>query len=117
DRPPPSRPPAVPEAAVAAGPLDEEAAHGPGGGGEERAPAGPPGPPRPGLAGEPQVRLVDQVGRLEGVARALVGQAVGGQPPQFVVDEREEGGRGPAVPRRRGREPRGPGRQAGRKTR
>src|SRR5262245_54630660 len=94
--------PAVPEAALAAGTLDEDAAHGLGGGGEELAAAGPAGPRRPGLAGEPQVGLVDQGGRLEGVARALAGQAVGGQPPQFVVDEREEVGGGLAVPGRGG---------------
>src|SRR5262245_27003802 len=96
--------PAVPEAALAAGRFDEDAAHGLGGGGEELTPAGPPGPHRPGLAGEPQVGLVDQVGRLEGVARALAGQAVGGQPPQFVVDEREEVGGGLAVTGRGGLE-------------
>src|SRR5262245_20636405 len=108
---------AVPEAALAAGGFDEAAAHGLGGGGEELAPAGPPGPlRRPGLAGEPQVRLVDQRGRLEGLARALAGQAVGGQPAQFVVDERKEVAGGLAVPGRGGIEQLGQVRHAGQHT-
>ena len=65
-----TRPPAAAalQPALAAGVLDEDAAHGLGGGGEEVA-RGRPSPGRS-AADQPQVRLVDQGGRLEGLARA-----------------------------------------------
>ena len=63
--------------ALAAGPLDEDASHRLGGGGEEMAEA----VPAPGLVRihEPQVRLVDQGGRLERLAGLLLGQLLRGQ--------------------------------------
>ena len=45
-------------------------------------------------ADQPDVRLVDEGGRLEGLPGLLVGQPRGGQLPQLVVDEREQVGRG-----------------------
>ena len=42
------------------------------------------------LAGETQQRLVDQRGRLQGVIGALAAQLDPGQPPQLVVDGREQ---------------------------
>src|SRR5262249_53730972 len=96
--------PAVAEAALAACRLDEDAAHGLRGSREKLAPARPPRPRCPGLAGEPKARLVDPGGGLEGVARTVAGQAVRGQPPQFVVDEREKVGGGLTVPGRGGLE-------------
>ena len=45
-------------------------------------------------ADQPEVRLVDQGGGLEGLARLLVGQPGGGELAQLVVDEREQLGRG-----------------------
>src|SRR3712207_7629769 len=58
---------------------DEDAAHGLGRGREEVAAAGPRRPARP---DEPQVRLVDQGGGLQGVAGRLLGELAGGQPAQ-----------------------------------
>ena len=48
-------------------------------------------------ADQPDVGLVDEGGRLEGVPGLLVGQAGGGELPQLVVDEREQVGRGRRV--------------------
>ena len=67
--------------------------------------------PRPsqrlvGRADQPEVRLVDEGGRLEGLAGRLGGQPAGGELPQLVVHEREHsaaGGRSPAAAARRGR--------------
>ena len=53
-------------------------------------------------ADQPQVRLVDQGGGLEGVARLLGGQARGGELAQLVVDEREQFGGGLRVAGRGG---------------
>src|SRR5262245_37797554 len=68
--------------------LNEDTAHRLGGGGEEVLAVGVP--PRHGLPDEAQVRLVDQRGRLEGVARLLAGQLRGGEAPQLVVDQRQQ---------------------------
>jgi hypothetical protein len=75
--------------------LDEDAAHGLRGGPEEVAPA----VPRRRLVSthEAQVRLMDQGGRLESVARPIGGQPGGGQFPQLVIDEGQEIRGGPAV--------------------
>jgi hypothetical protein len=67
---------------------DEDAAHGLGGCGEEVAPTAPILRLVP--AGEPEVGLVDEGRRLEGLAGPLAGQLPGGQPAQFVADQREE---------------------------
>ena len=53
-------------------------------------------------ADEPQVRLVDQGGGVEGVAGGFGGHARGGELPQLVVDEREQVGGGLAVAGRGG---------------
>ena len=37
---------------------------------------------------EPEVGLVNQGGRLQGLAGLLLREALGGQPAQFVVDQR-----------------------------
>ena len=51
---------------------------------------------------QPEVRLVDQGGGLEGVVGRFGGHARGGEPPQLVVDEREQVSGGPAVTGGRG---------------
>ena len=53
-------------------------------------------------ADEPEVRLVDQGGGLEGLARLLGGQPGGGELAQLVVDEREQVGGGLRVAGRGG---------------
>src|SRR5262249_54018514 len=73
-------------------PVDEDAAHGLGRGPEEVAPA-----VEVLVADEPQVRLVDQRGRLERLARCLRGHPGGRELAQLVVDEREQLGRGSRV--------------------
>ena len=55
-----------------------------------------------GRADQPEVRLVDEGGRLQGVAGGLGGHPRGGELPQLVVDEREQLGGGLAVTGRRG---------------
>ena len=55
-----------------------------------------------GGADEPEVRLVDQRGGVEGLAGRLGGHPRGGEPAQLVLDEREQVGGGAAVPGRRG---------------
>ena len=102
DRPRPGRD-ARPAAALlrgplAAGVLDQDAAHGLGGGREEVAAAVPV--LGVGRADEPEVRLVDQGGGLEGLAGLLAGQPGGGELAQLVVDEREQLGGGLWVPGR-----------------
>ena len=70
------------------GPVDQDAAHGLGGGGEEV-----PAPiPVLGLlpAHQPQVRLVHQRGRLQGLTGLFVGQFLDRELAQLVVDERQE---------------------------
>ena len=71
--PPPAAAALLP--ALAAGALDQDAAHGLGRGGEEVAAA----VPVPGLLGvdQPEVRLVDQGGGLERLAGLLLGQLAG----------------------------------------
>jgi hypothetical protein len=81
---------------LAAGVLDEDAAHGLGGGGEEMPAAVEPLP----VADQPEVRLVDQGRGLQGVVGGLACHPDGRQLPQLVVDEREElGGRVPVAGR------------------
>ena len=83
------QPAAVFVAALAAGVLHQDAAHGQRGGGEEVAAAVPTR-----LDADPrhqaQVRLVDQGRGVERLARFLVGQLVGRQPAQLVVNQRQE---------------------------
>jgi hypothetical protein len=54
------------------------------------------------VADEAQVGLVDQGGGVQGVAGGLRGHPRGGEPPQLVVNEREEVGGGFAVASRGG---------------
>ena len=49
------------------------------------------------LADEPEIGLVDQIGRLEGLPRGLAGEPLGGQPAQFLVDQGQELLGGPRV--------------------
>jgi len=72
--------------------IDEYPPHGLGGGGEEV-----PAPVERLVADEPQVRLVDEGGGVQGVAGGLGGHAYGGEGPQLVVHEWEQIGRGLAV--------------------
>src|SRR5262249_42266120 len=51
---------------------------------------------------QPQVRLVNQGGGVQGLAGLLAGHLGGGQTAQLGVDEREQLGRGPLVPAVRG---------------
>ena len=62
--------------------------HGLGGGGEEV----PPAVPARGVARayEAQVGLVDQGRGLEGLPGPLLGQLLGRQPAQLVIDQRQE---------------------------
>src|SRR5262249_23152983 len=55
----------------------------------EEMPARVP-PPHLLLAHEPKVRLVDQGRGLERLLRSLLSQPLGGEPAQFVVDQRQE---------------------------
>src|SRR5262249_22512510 len=89
---------AVPLATLSAGGLDADAAPGPGRRAEEVATA----VPRPARVGSDQseVRLVDQGGSLEGLARPLAGEVPGGESAELVVDQREQFGGGPGVPGR-----------------
>jgi hypothetical protein len=70
------------------GPFYKDAAHGFGGGGEEVAAAVPA--PRLLDVHQSQVRLVDQRGRLQRLARFLLGKPLGGEPAEFVVDQRQQ---------------------------
>jgi hypothetical protein len=80
---------------LAAGVVDEDVPHGFGTGGVEVVSALPGALDRP--ADEAEVGLVDQGGGLERLARRLVGQAVGGELAQLVVDQRQELLRGRGV--------------------
>jgi hypothetical protein len=72
---------------LASGGLHHDPPHGLRGGSEEVAAR----VPRPLFsADQPKVRLVDQGGRLKGVAGRLGGQAGGGEAAQFVVNQRQE---------------------------
>jgi hypothetical protein len=75
-------------AALAAGVVDEDAAHGLGRRGEEVAPAVPV--LSPALADQPDVRFVDQGRGLERLAGRLVGQLQSRQFAQLVVDQRQQ---------------------------
>jgi hypothetical protein len=97
---PGQRPPAL-LPALAAGVLDQDPSHGFGRGGEEVAAAVPA---RVAGADEPEVRLVDQGGGLEGLAWLLLGQLAGGQLPQFVVDQGQEPRSGSGIASLDGRE-------------
>ncbi len=80
---------------LAAGGLDEDAAHGLGRGGEEV----PPAVPLRGrvLSDEAQVGLVNECGRLERVIGRLGRHAGGGELAQLVVDQRQQSRRGVRV--------------------
>jgi hypothetical protein len=71
---------------LAAGVVDEDAAHGFGRRGEE-VNASVPGLLRVGTD-QLEIRLVDEGRGLEGVPGPLAGEASCGQPPQLVVDQR-----------------------------
>jgi hypothetical protein len=75
--------------------FDQDVAHGTGGGEEEVLPALPA---HGAVAGDPQIGLVDQGSGLEGLTRRLVGQLLGGELAQLVVDERQQFGRRLSVP-------------------
>ena len=76
------------DAAVVPGALDEDAAHGDRRGGEE---VSAPVPPAIGaVAGQPQVGLVDEGGRLQREAGRLARDPRPRQPAQLVVDLRQE---------------------------
>jgi hypothetical protein len=68
--------------------LDQDAAHGLGSRGEEVATAIPV--LRLLDTHQPEVRLMHQGGRLEGLAGLLLRQALGRQPAQLVVDQRQQ---------------------------
>ncbi len=76
------------EAFAVSSPVDQDAPHRLGGGGEEVAAAVPPR----GVAGtdEPEVGLVDERSRLVRVAWLLDGEPVLGNPAQLFIDEREQ---------------------------
>jgi hypothetical protein len=81
-------PAAAAGAVLSAGMVDEDAAHGLGRRGEE-VNSSVPGLLRVG-PDELEIRFMDQSRRLQGVARPLAGEALGGQPEQLLVDERQE---------------------------
>src|SRR5262249_61977222 len=82
---------AVLDTLLAAGALDEDAAHGFGGRGEEVAAVTPLGlPGRMAPQDQPQVGFVDEGGGLERLAGLLLGQLLGREPPQLVIDQRQE---------------------------
>jgi len=68
-----------------AGVVDQDPPHGLGSGGEEVSAA-----VELLVADQPQVRLVDECGGVEGVIGGFGGHAGGGEPPQLVVHEREQ---------------------------
>src|SRR5262249_48110865 len=86
-------------APLAPGVVDEDAAHGLGGGGEEVAAA----VPVLGLlaADQSEVGIVDEGGRLEGLPGPLLGQSCRGESAQFVVDQGQQLGGGLRVSGRR----------------
>ena len=75
--------------------VDENAAHGLGGGGEEVA-AAVPVPLFP-WADQAQVRLVDQGRRLQRLAGLLTCHPLGREPAQLVVHQRQELRRGTSI--------------------
>ena len=76
------------DAPLAAGVLDEDAAHGLGRRGEEVPPAVPV--LRLLHVHQPQVGVVDQGRRLQRLARRFLRKALGGQLAQLVVDQRQQ---------------------------
>jgi hypothetical protein len=80
--------PAVAQAALAAGLIDQDAPHGLGSGGEEVA-AALPGPLRA-PADQPQVGLLHQRRGLERLAGLLLGELPGRELAQLVVDQGQE---------------------------
>jgi len=86
---------AVPQGALAAGDIDEDAAHGFGGGGKE---VGAALPLAIVAAGEAEPSFVDEGGGLEGLAGGFGRHFAGGHLPEFGVDEGEQllGGHGVA---------------------
>lgn len=82
---------AVADRAFAAGLVDEDAAHALGGGGEKM---GAVGPARLLIAAEAEPDLVDECGRLQGLAGGFAGHLGGGEAAQLVINEREELGGG-----------------------
>ena len=72
----------VTQGAFAAGVVDEDAAHGFGGGGKEMRPVLPA---RVGLANEAQVGFVDERGGLQRLPGRFVRHLLGSQPAQFIV--------------------------------
>src|SRR5262249_62420836 len=81
-------PAAMPHAPLSASPFDEDAPHGLGGGGEEVTAA------IPGLRGvgtdKPQIRFMDERGRLKCLPWLLLGQLLSGQLAQLVIDQRQQ---------------------------
>src|SRR5215472_14578751 len=67
------------------GPLDKDAPHRVGGGGEEMAAIRPGRAVR--VADQPEVCLVDQRGRLEGLVRRLASELGVGEPSQLVIND------------------------------
>src|SRR5204863_775691 len=88
-----ARPPAAAlQAVLVAGAVDQDAAHGLGGGGEEVSAAVPL--LRLLAADEAEVCLVNQRGGLKRLPGLLLGQFRGGELAQLVVDQRQQLGRG-----------------------
>jgi hypothetical protein len=91
-------PASAPVGLLAAGLIDENAAQGlccyP-----EEVPAAVPVPRRP-APDESDVRLMDEGGRLERLARPLLGEARGRELAPLVVDRQRQIGRGSRVPGR-----------------
>ena len=83
----PLRLPSVFETGLVAGLFDEDLAHRLRGRAEEMAPAFPAGILVP---HQPEIRLVDQGRRLEGLAGAQPGRQRRGQPAQLVVENRQQ---------------------------
>jgi hypothetical protein len=84
------------ESALAAGVLDEDAAHGLGRRGKEVAPAIPV--LNATFADQAQIRLMDEGRGLECLPPRFVGQPVRRQPAPLLVDKRQELRRGLRVP-------------------
>jgi hypothetical protein len=72
---------------AAAGPIDEDPAHGFGGGGEEMCAVLPR---RLRLAAEAEPRFVDECGGLQGLVGGFARHAGGGQLAQLIVNEGQQ---------------------------
>ena len=79
-------PAAVARGTLATRRINEDMAHGLGGGSEEMS---APGESPWLVPGQPQPGLVNQGGGLEGVTRSLPSHFLRGQFPQFLIDQRE----------------------------